>query len=165
IGGVLVGHLTAAGTGAALVYPFVVCGLSILGALLGIAFVNFARISATKALVGGVAVSGLISALLLWPATRALFPGPVEFSGHPVGANALFLCVLVGIAMTFVSVWITNYFTSTAHAPVRRIAKACETGHATNIIAGISTGHHATVLPVLCIAASIWFCHAEAGLY
>ncbi len=165
IGAVLVGHLTAAASEAALIYPFVICGLSILGALLGIGFVNFARISPTRALVGGVAISGLISALLLWPATRALFPEAVEFSGKAVSAGSLFICVLVGIAMTFASVWITNYFTSTAHKPVRRIAKACETGHATNIIAGISTGHHATVLPVLCIAASIWLCHAEAGLY
>ncbi len=165
IGAVLVGHLTAAASEAALIYPFVICGLSILGALLGIGFVNFARISPTRALVGGVAISGLISALLLWPATKALFPEAVEFSGKAVGAGALFTCVLVGIAMTFVSVWITNYFTSTEHKPVRRIAKASETGHATNIIAGISTGHHATVLPVLCIAASIWLCHAEAGLY
>ena len=113
---------------AALIYPFVICGLSIIGALLGIAFVNLARIPATRALVGGVVVNGLASALLLWPATRALFPAPVDFSGKTVDAGSLFLCVLVGIAMTFVSVWITNYFTSTAHRPVRRIAEACERG-------------------------------------
>ena len=67
--------------------------------------------------------------------------------------------------MTFASVWITNYFTSTEHKPVRRIAAACETGHATNIIAGISTGHHATLAPVLCIVGSIWLCYSQADLY
>jgi K(+)-stimulated pyrophosphate-energized sodium pump len=165
IGGVLVGFLTAADQAAALVYPFVICGVSIIGAILGILFVNVAKLSATRALVGGVVLSGLVSALLLWPVTRAMFPAAVDFSGKAVGAGALFICVLVGIAMTFAAVAITNYFTSTAHKPVRRIAESCKTGHATNIIAGISTGHHATLLPVLCIAASIWLCYSQAGLY
>jgi len=166
IGGVLVGYLTATNEGMQpLVYPFLICGISIIGALLGILFVNIARISATLALVGGVAISGIVSAFLLWPLTHTLFPQAIDFTGRSVGALQLYHCVLVGIGLTFATVIITNYFTSTAHRPVRRLAKACETGHATNIIAGISTGHHATVLPVVCIAASIWYCHTEAGLY
>lgn len=166
IGGVLVGYLTSASESMQpLVYPFLICGISILGALLGILFVNIARISATPALVGGVAISGIVSAVLSWPLTHTIFPQAVEFSGKAVGAQQLYHCVLVGIGLTFATVIITNYFTSTAHRPVRRLAKACETGHATNIIAGISTGHHATVLPVLCIVGSIWFTYSEAGLY
>jgi K(+)-stimulated pyrophosphate-energized sodium pump len=166
IGGVLVGYLTAANHAAeALIYPFVICGVSIIGALLGILFVNLARISATRALIGGVVVSGLVSAILLWPATQALFPQALDFSGKAVDAGSLFTCVLTGIVLTFAAVGITNYFTSTTCRPVQRLAEACKTGHATNIIAGISTGHHATVLPVLCIVGSIWLCHAEAGLY
>jgi K(+)-stimulated pyrophosphate-energized sodium pump len=166
IGGVLVGYLTAANHAAeALVYPFVICGVSIIGALLGILFVNLAKISATRALIGGVVVSGLVSAILLWPATQALFPQALDFSGKAVDAGAIFTCVLVGIVLTFAAVGITNYFTSTNCKPVQRLAEACKTGHATNIIAGISTGHHATVLPVLCIVGSIWLCHSEAGLY
>src|SRR5690606_15343386 len=95
----------------------------------------------------------------------ALFPTALDFSGKAVDAGALFTRVLVGILLTFAAVGITNYFTSTACKPVQRLAEACKTGHATNIIAGISTGHHSTVLPVLCIVASIWLCHSEAGLY
>ncbi len=166
IGAILVGFLTAGpDVVQAVKYPFVICGVSIIGAILGIGFVNFAKIGATAALIGGVVVSGLVSAALLHPVTFALFPEAKAFSGQMVGAQQLYNCVLVGIAMTFAAVMITNYFTSTSHAPVRRLAKACETGHATNIIAGISTGHHATLLPVLCIVASIWWCHHEAGLY
>jgi len=165
IGGVLVGFLTAADHAQAMVYPFVICGLSILGALLGVAFVNFTRLGATRSLVGAVGVSGLVSAVLLFPATSAMFPAAMEINGRSVGSWQLFVCVLVGIAMTFAAVWITNYFTSTEHRPVRRIAKACETGHATNIIAGISTGHHATLAPVLCIAGAIWLCYTQAELY
>jgi K(+)-stimulated pyrophosphate-energized sodium pump len=77
----------------------------------------------------------------------------------------LFWSSLVGVVLTFLVVWITNYYTSTAHKPVRRIALASETGHATNIIAGLSVGHHATLLPVLAIAASIWITWSLAGLF
>ena len=165
IGGVLVGFLTANGYANAMTFPFVICGLSIIGALLGVAFVNLTKLDATKSLVGGVIISGVVSALLLFPATRAMFPDAMEIGGKTVGSTQLYICILVGIVMTFASVWITNYFTSTEHKPVRRIAAACETGHATNIIAGISTGHHATLAPVLCIVGSIWLCHTQADLY
>jgi len=148
-----------------LVYPFVLCGLSILSSLLGIAFVNFVKLKPTAVLVGGVAVSGLVSAGLFKWATGSLFPEGLKVGERIVTANNLYGCAVVGLVLTFLVVWITNYFTSTHHRPVRRIAKASETGHATNIIAGISVGHHATLLPVLAIAASIWFCYDWAGLY
>jgi K(+)-stimulated pyrophosphate-energized sodium pump len=166
IGGILVGHLTGPeGNHAVLVYPFVLCGLSILSSLLGIGWVNLVKQKPTASLVSGVAVAGVVSAALFKWATGAMFAEPVVMAGKSVSADALFYCALVGLVMTFVVVWITNYFTSTAHGPVRRIAKASETGHATNIIAGISVGHHATLLPVLAIAASIWLCWDLAGLY
>ncbi|MGB1130337.1 MAG: sodium-translocating pyrophosphatase [Haloferula sp.] len=165
IGGVLVGFLTASGYANAMTYPFVICGLSIIGALLGVAFVNVTKLDPTKSLVGGVLISGLVSAILLYPATTAMFPEAMEIAGKTVGSTQLYICIIVGIVMTFASVWITNYFTSTEHKPVRRIAAACETGHATNIIAGISTGHHATLAPVLCIVGSIWLCYSQADLY
>jgi K(+)-stimulated pyrophosphate-energized sodium pump len=166
IGAVLVGFLTTSGGGdAPLVFPFVLCGLSIISSLIGIGFVNFVKQEATKALVGGVAVSGIISALLFKWATADLFPQGLKIGERMVSGDSLYYCALVGLVLTFLVVWITNYFTSTYHRPVRRIAKASETGHATNIIAGISVGHHATLLPVLAICASIWCCYDWAGLY
>lgn len=166
IGAVLVGFLTTSGGGdGPLVFPFVLCGLSIISSLIGIGFVNFVKQEATKALVGGVAVSGVISALLFKWATAELFPQGLKVGERLVTSDSLFYCALVGLVLTFLVVWITNYFTSTHHHPVRRIAKASETGHATNIIAGISVGHHATLLPVLAISASIWCCYDWAGLY
>jgi len=165
IGGVLVGFLTAKGSEAALVYPFVLCGLSIISSLIGIGFVNFVKQKATGALVGGVAVSGLVSAALFKWATGNLFPAGLKIGEKTIATSDLFYCSLVGLVLTFVVVWITNYYTSTHHKPVRRIALASETGHATNIIAGISVGHHATLLPVLAIAGSIWCCYDWAGLY
>ena len=67
--------------------------------------------------------------------------------------------------MTGIVVLITNYYTSTAYRPVRKIAKASETGHATNIIAGLAIGQHATALPVAFIGSSIWLSFHFAGLY
>lgn len=169
IGGVLVGFLTVHEQfrNAALLYPFVLCGLAILASLLGIGFVNFLKLKATPALVGGVAVSGVVAAALFWVATGTMFPQGLAVAGHegPISANSLFITALVGVVLTFLVVWITNYYTSTAYAPVRRIALASETGHATNIIAGISVGHHATLLPVLCITGGIWLTYSLAGLY
>ena len=99
--------------------------------------------------------------------THGLFPAGLNVSGHAglVSPGALFAAASIGVAMTFLVVWITNYYTATAFAPVRRIALASETGHATNIIAGLSVGHHATLFPVLCIAAAIWGTWSMAGLY
>ncbi|MDZ4288268.1 MAG: sodium-translocating pyrophosphatase [Prosthecobacter sp.] len=165
IGGVLVGHLTAGGNEGAIIYPFLLCGLSIISSLIGIGWVNFIKQKATAALVCGVAVSGLISAALFWVVTKGLFGEAVVIGGKSIASANLFYCASVGLLLTLLVVWITNYYTSTHHRPVRLIAKASETGHATNIIAGISVGNHATLLPVLAIAASIWYCHEWAGLY
>jgi len=164
IGAVLVGHLCKGGM-PALSYPFVICGISIVGAILGVLYVNFFKQGATKALLGGVGISGLFSAVLLYPATKAMFPNPVIFESKTVTPECLYGCVLAGIVLTFASVWITNYYTSTAYSPVRRIAAASETGHGTNVIAGLSVGNHATVLPVLFICGAIWWTHECAGLY
>ncbi len=166
IGGVLVGYLTVKDNAAALIYPFVLCGLSLIASVIGIAFVNFVKQkSATNALIGGVAVSGIISALLFKAVTGSMFGETLTIGGKVIPSSNLFWCAVVGLVLTVLVVWFTNYYTSTFHAPVRRIAKASETGHATNIIAGISVGHHSTVLPVLAIAASIWCSYEWAGLY
>lgn len=164
IGGVLVGHLTVH-TQAAVIYPFVLCGLSIIASLIGIAWVNFVKQKPTGALVMGVVVSGIIAAGLFQWATNSLFGAALTIGGVNVPSVNIFYCACIGLVLTLLVVWITNYYTSTHHAPVRKIAKASETGHATNIIAGISIGHHATFLPVLAIAASIWSCYDLAGLY
>jgi K(+)-stimulated pyrophosphate-energized sodium pump len=77
----------------------------------------------------------------------------------------LFGCALVGIVMTFAIVLITNYYTATQYGPVNKIARASQTGHATNIIAGLGVGNMATGLPVALICAAIWISHSLAGLY
>src|ERR1043166_3380128 len=165
IGAILVGALTLGNYPAAVVYPFVLGGISVLGAVLGIWFVNFAGGKPATVLMGAVGASGLVSAILYWPATHMLFPVPVTIGGIARSANDLYLASLVGLLMTFVVVVITNYYTSTRYAPVRKIAKASETGHATNIIPGPAIGQHATALPVGFIGIAILLSFHFAGLY
>jgi K(+)-stimulated pyrophosphate-energized sodium pump len=165
VGAILVGALTLAAYPAAIVYPFVLGGISVLGAIIGILFVNFSGAKPGTTLMGAVGASGLVSAILFWPATHLLFPTDVVIGGVARSANDLYFASLVGLLMTAVVVVITNYYTSTSYAPVRKIAKASETGHATNIIAGLAIGQHATALPVGFIGIAILLSFHFAGLY
>ena len=165
IGAILVGALTLGSVPAAIVYPFVLGGISVLGAVIGIAFVNISGGKPATVLMGAVGASGLVSAILYWPATHLLFPQAVSIGGIDRSATDLYYASLVGLLMTGIVVLITNYYTSTRYAPVRKIAKASETGHATNIIAGLAIGQHATALPVGFIGIAILLSFHFAGLY
>jgi len=170
IGCILVAYLTVFGGDgqpdpAALAYPFVVGGVSILSAILGILTVNFGKGNPTRLLSLGVLVSALASAAVLWPLTHVFFPEGLRHDGQIASTNGIYFASLVGLLMTFVVLLITNYYTSTHCAPVRHIAKASETGHATNIIAGLAIGSHATALPVGFIGIAIFLSYHFAGLY
>jgi K(+)-stimulated pyrophosphate-energized sodium pump len=172
IGAVLVGALTATTAGvAAVVYPFVVGGIAIIASIIGIIYVNLSKAAPTHALINGVILSGVLSAIGFYPLTQSLFASGLSVKDilgagtATYSANGIFLAAVVGLIMTGAAVAITNYYTSTAHGPVRKIARASETGHATNIIAGLAVGQHATALPVMCIGASIWLSYHFAGLY
>src|ERR1051325_3859418 len=165
IGAVLVGTLTLAGNSAAVVYPFVLGGISVLGAIFGVLFVNISGAKPGPALMGGVLTSAIISAVLFWPATHYLFPSGVTIAGATRTPTQLYFASLIGLVMTAVVVVITNYYTSMRYAPVQKIARASETGHATNIIAGLAVGQHATALPVGFIGIAILLSFHFAGLY
>jgi K(+)-stimulated pyrophosphate-energized sodium pump len=165
VGAILLGALTLTAYPAAVIYPFVLGGISVLGAIIGILFVNISGGKPATVLMGAVGASALVSAILFWPATHLLFPGDVIINGVARTANDLYFASLVGLLMTGVVVVITNYYTSTSFAPVRKIAKASETGHATNIIAGLAIGQHATALPVGFIGIAILLSFHFAGLY
>ena len=165
IGAILVGVLTVANAPAAIVYPFVLGGISVLGAICGILFVNFAGGKPASVLMGAVGMSALVSAILFWPATHQLFPEGVEIAGKMRSPTDLYYASLIGLIMTGVVVVITNYYTSMRYRPVQKIARASETGHATNIIAGLAVGQHATALPVGFIGIAILLSYNFAGLY
>jgi K(+)-stimulated pyrophosphate-energized sodium pump len=165
IGAILVGVLTAANAPAAIVYPFVLGGISVLGAICGILFVNFGSGKPASVLMGAVGMSALVSAILFWPATHQLFPSGVVIAGKMRSPTDLYYASLIGLIMTGVVVVITNYYTSMRYRPVQKIARASETGHATNIIAGLAVGQHATALPVGFIGIAILLSYNFAGLY
>src|SRR5437667_1926741 len=165
VGAILAGLLTLGGNPAAIVYPFVLGGISVLGTICGVVFVNVARGRPAAVLMGGVMINALVSAILFWPATRDLFPGGVTVGGVLRSPAHLYFASLVGLIMTALIVALTNYYTSSNFRPVQKIAYASETGHATNIIAGLAAGEHATALPGLCIGLAILLTFHFAGLY
>ena len=163
IGSVLVAALPATVAGLApeqamayLVYPFLLGGLAVIASIIGIVFINVGGLKPASALLAGVALSAVISGLLFLPLTYIMF-----------GAEwvSIYIPALVGLAMTFITVMITNYYTATQYRPVQKIAEASQTGHATNIIAGLAVGLHATLLPVFFIGSSILISYHYHGLY
>src|SRR5438876_5408401 len=165
IGAILVGALTLAAEPAAIIYPFVLGGISVLGAICGVLFVNLARGKPSAVLMGAVITSAIVSAILFWPATHQLFPNGLTVAGVARSPMQLYFASLIGLVMTAVVVVITNYYTSMRYGPVQKIAHASETGHATNIIAGLAVGQHATALPVGFIGIAILLSFHFAGLY
>ena len=165
IGAMLIGSLTIQNSPEAIVYPFLLGGISVIGAIVAIWWVSFRNTGPTQVLVEAVGVNALVSAILYWPATTLLFPTTIQIGQSTYTSGQLYLATLIGLAMTGVIVAITNYYTSTAFKPVRSIALASETGHATNIIAGLAIGQQATALPVIFIGLAIILSYSCVGLY
>jgi K(+)-stimulated pyrophosphate-energized sodium pump len=140
-----------------LVYPLALGSASIVSSIIGTFFVRVSEGGKImNALYKGVAVSGLISAVAFWFITRSLLPDLV---------NALFGCALIGLALTAAMIVITEYYTATEYSPVRGVAAASQTGHATNIIAGLGISMKSTALPVLAVCLAIWGSFTLAGLF
>jgi len=165
IGSVLVAALTYSGQPQYIIFPFLLCGLAVIASVIGIIFINVGGLHPSKALLVGVALSAIIAGLLFLPLTMILFPGMDRTFTYRPEWVCIYIPTLVGLAMTFITVMITNYYTATEFAPVRKIAKASETGHATNIIAGLAVGLHATLLPVFFIGLSILVSYHFHQLY
>src|SRR6202043_3894621 len=112
IGAILVGALTLGTEPAAIIYPFVLGGISVLGAIFGVLFVNVSNAKPATALMGAVGTSAVISAILFWPATHRLFPNGITIAGVARTPTQLYCASLIGLVMTAVVVVITNYYTS-----------------------------------------------------
>jgi K(+)-stimulated pyrophosphate-energized sodium pump len=140
-----------------LVYPLALGSASIISSIIGTFFVRVgAGGKIMNALYKGVAVSGVISAIAFWFITQSLLPEAL---------GSLFGCALIGLALTAAMIVITEYYTATEYAPVRGVAAASQTGHATNIIAGLGVSMKSTALPVLAVCIAIWGSYSLAGLY
>jgi K(+)-stimulated pyrophosphate-energized sodium pump len=150
-----------------ILYPLVLGGITILATIIGIFFVRAGTDSGIMAaLYKGLFVAGGIAAVAFFPVTVKMLDGLGGASG-----GSYYVAAVIGLTVTLALVFITDYYTSKSYPPVRTIAKASESGHATNIIAGLAVGMQATALPVIVIASAIlgsfWICGGgdKGGLY
>lgn len=144
-----------------LVYPLALSAVAIVGSLIGIQFVRVGKgKKIMAAMYKGIAVSALVTAGLFYPVTAMLMGDNPIFSVWSLVGSAW-----IGIGLTAAMMLITDYYTSTSFNPVKRIADASKTGHATNIIAGLAIGMKSTALPILAIVASIIGAYTLAGIY
>jgi K(+)-stimulated pyrophosphate-energized sodium pump len=140
------------------IYPLVLGAVSIVASIIGTFFVSVREGGKImNALYRGLIVAGVLAAGAFYWVTMSMFPAEL---GMP-----LFYCALVGLGLTAAMVVITEYYTATEYGPVQQVAKASETGHGTNVIAGLAVSMKSTALPVLAVALAIFACYKIAGLY
>lgn len=149
--------------------PLVIGGLSIIASVIGTFFVRLGKSeNIMGALYKGLIVSGVVAGGLIYWAIKTYVGLDTAITlkdGSLITGMDLMYCVLVGLGVTALLVWITEYYTSTSFRPVRSIAKASETGHGTNVIQGLAVSLESTALPVIVIAVGIFVAFNEAGLY
>jgi K(+)-stimulated pyrophosphate-energized sodium pump len=158
---ILLGALLFEGSSSVMAYPLILGGVSILASIVGTYFVKVGDDKKVmKGLYRGLIVSGLIAAIAFYPVTL-LMMGGVE----GVKVMNLFGSTLIGLGVTAALVVVTDYYTSTEFAPVKHLAAASTTGHATNVIAGLAISMKSTVGPLIIICLGIMGAHALSGLY
>jgi len=170
----LLGVLTFAGENATQValYPLVLGGVAIIASIIGTFAVKSAAGNVERALYQGLVLSGIIAAAAFYPVTKWMMEGlqtqnrdPGDLSVFAPSVGDLYLCSLIGLAVTALLFVITDYYTSTRFRPVKKTADASQTGHATNIISGLSQGMQATALPAVVLALGIYAAQELAGIY
>ncbi len=151
---------TGAGAGVvrnAMEMPLLIGGVCIFASIVGTFFVRLGSgENIMGALYRGFIATAILSAALIYGVTWYLFGD---------AGLKYFWCAIVGLVVTGLIVWVTEYYTSTAYRPVRSVARSSETGHATNVIQGLAVSMEATAVPAIVVALGIIFSHQLAGIY
>ena len=156
----VLGALTFPNSTLAVVFPMVLGGVSIVASIIGTFFIKLGKKkNVMAALYKGLAVSGVLAMIGFFFVCRHYSP----FLG--IQTSKLFYSSLIGLVLTGVMVWITEYYTSTKYSPVKGVAKASETGHGTNVIAGLALSMKSTAWPVVFIVLAMMLAFSFAGLY
>ncbi len=152
---------------AGMIFPLAIGAVCVVTSIIGTYFVKLpASNNIMGAMYRGFAVTGVLSLVALLPLSFMIFGfGTATAAGATFGAFSLFLCGAVGLVVTALIIWITEYYTGTNFRPVQSIAESSVTGHGTNVIRGLAVSMESTALPALVIIAGILVSYALAGLY
>jgi K(+)-stimulated pyrophosphate-energized sodium pump len=164
LGHLLLGSILPSATS----FPLVMGALSIVSSIVGTFFVGRGTVQKSgimNALYGGMIIAGALSAIGFYFVAQSEFGAGITVGTQTISAIDIFVCALVGLAVTGLITYITEIYTGTTFPPVKNIAKASVTGHATNIIAGLAVSMQATALPALVIVLGILVSYTFAGLY
>ena len=161
VAAMVLGGLFFAASPTAIIFPLVLGAVSILASIIGIFFIRLGKKqNIMQALYKGLIASGVLSAIAFYPVTQWLMKDNGTY-----GVLNIYLSAIVGLVVTGLLVFITEYYTSTSFRPVKSIAEASKTGHGTNVIAGLAVSMKSTALPIIVIAAAILMAYGLAGIY
>tara|TARA_Y100000748_G_scaffold303824_1_gene310357 strand:- start:1596 stop:3659 length:2064 start_codon:yes stop_codon:yes gene_type:complete len=153
------------GSSSMLIYPMAICGSCLIASIIGTFFVRLGRSeSIMGALYKGFIVSSVLSLVFIYPVTQKVI-GFGDISNASFTGMALYICAIIGLVITGLLIWITEYYTGTNYRPVQSIAKASTTGHGTNVIQGLAVSMEATALPAIVIVIGIVLTFQLAGLF
>jgi len=151
-----------------MMYPLSIAGVCTIASIIGTYFVRLGSSENIMfALYKGFLVSAILSAVFLYFITDHVvgMSTPLNAIGDGITGMSLFYCGLLGLIITGLIIWVTEYYTGTNYRPVQSIARSSTTGHGTNVIQGLAISLEATALPAIIIVAGIILTHSIAGLF
>jgi len=151
-----------------LLYPLAIGGSCLIASIIGTFFVRLGKSNNIMgALYKGFIASALLSLAIMYPVTNYVIGFSNEFNvaGSLFTGQSLYICAIIGLVITGLLIWITEYYTGTNYRPVQSVAKASTTGHGTNVIQGLAVSMEATALPAIVIVVGIVATYKLAGLF